>query len=68
MVPTASLNDAPLINEFELGKKTESAYAVGLRLTMMQIFLYQYWTLAKRRNGRSVPRTLYNYLKYSIIR
>ena len=34
-----------------------SAYAVGLRLTMLQIYLYQYWTVAEtQKKGRSAPR------------
>ena len=36
---------------------TWSAYAVGLRLTMLQIYLYQYWTVAEtQKKGRSAPR------------
>ena len=42
-----------------------SAYAVGLRLIMLQIYLYQYWTWPKRQEeGRTAPRpcncTVYN--------
>ena len=34
--------------------------AIGLRLTMMQIYLYQYWTVAKKKKkGRSAPRPNY---------
>ena len=34
-----------------------SAYAVGLRLTMLQIYLYQYWTVAKtQKKGRLAPQ------------
>ena len=36
MVLTASLCDAPLIDEFEVNNT--SAYAVGLRLTMTKIY------------------------------
>ena len=33
------------------------SYAVGLRLTMLQIYLYQYWTVAEtQKKGRSAPR------------
>ena len=34
-----------------------SAYAVRLRLTMLQIYLYQYWTVAEtQKKGISAPR------------
>jgi hypothetical protein len=34
-----------------------SAYTVGLHLTMLQIYLYQYWTVAEtQKKGRSAPR------------
>jgi hypothetical protein len=57
MVLTASLCDVLHMDEFELGKLRKCIYAVGLRLTMLQIYLYQYWTVAEmQKKGRSAPR------------
>ena len=61
MVLTASLCDAPHINEFELGKKKASANAVGFRLTMLQIYLYQYWTVAETHKEKDIgSSTMYS--------
>ena len=56
MVLTASQCDAP--HKMSLSKvNNASAYAVGLRMTMLQIYLYQYWTMAEtQKKGGSDPR------------
>ena len=56
MVLTAFLCDAPHIMSLSLVNNA-SAYAVGLRRTMLQIYLYQYLTVAElQKKGRSAPR------------
>ena len=56
MVLTASQCEAPHIMSMSQVNNA-SAYAVGLRLTMLQIYLYQYWTVAEtQKKGRSAPR------------
>ena len=51
MVLTASQCDAPHIMSLSYNA---SAYAAGLRLTMLHIYLYQYWTVAEtQKKGRS---------------
>ena len=55
MVLTASLCDAPNVNEFEVNNA--SAYAVGFHLTMLQIYLYQYWTVAETQKEREIGFT-----------
>ena len=77
MVLTASQCDAPHIMSLSLVNNA-SAYAVGLLLTMLQIYLYQYWTVAEtQKKGRSAPRPsvdliiinyiTINYLLYTVI-
>ena len=46
MVLTASLCDTPHIMSLSYVNNA-SAFAVGLRLTMLQIYLYKYWTVAE---------------------
>ena len=69
MLLTSSLCDAPHINEFELGL---SADAVGLRLTILQVYLYQYWTEAEpHKKGRPAPLPCTVYMcrpNYSLFR
>ena len=56
MVLTASQFDAPHIMSLSQVNNA-SAYAVGLRLTTLQIYQYKYWTVAEtQKKGRSAPR------------
>ena len=56
MVLTASQCDAPHIMSLSQVNNA-SVYAVGLRLTMLQIYLYKYQTVAKtQKKKRSAPR------------
>ena len=56
MVKTAALRDAQHMKSLSKGNNA-SAYAVWLRLTMLQIHLYQYWTVAETQlKRRSAPR------------
>ena len=64
MVLTTSLCDVPHINEFELGNNA-SAYAVGLRLTMLHIYMYQYWTVAETQKEREIgSSTMYVFINH----
>ena len=53
MVLTASLCDAPYLMSLSQVNNV-SAYAVWLRLTMLQIYLYQYWTMAETLKEKEI--------------
>ena len=77
MVLTASLCNALHMNEFELGIYAiikiniclfinASAYAVGLRLTMLQNYLYLYWTVAETQKEREIGSSTMYCTLYSV--
>ena len=67
MVLTASLCDAQYINEFDLGKLRECICRRVAPDYAIQIYLYQYWTVAETQKCTCVDLIILNYYYIAII-